>query len=114
MEHWFTHEAADGFNIVPAALPGGLDDFVDLVVPELQRRGLFRTEYEGTHAAREPRPAEAGQSARGAANGKSCIRIWGDRMGMTIKTLSLRAGGISGAGSAGSRRRTTIRPATSA
>jgi alkanesulfonate monooxygenase SsuD/methylene tetrahydromethanopterin reductase-like flavin-dependent oxidoreductase (luciferase family) len=47
MEHWFTHEAADGFNYVPAALPGGITDFVDLVVPELQRRGLFRTEYEG-------------------------------------------------------------------
>ena len=47
MEHWFTREAADGFNFVPAALPGGIRDFVDLVVPELQRRGLFRTEYEG-------------------------------------------------------------------
>ncbi len=47
MEHWFTDEAADGFNYVPAALPGGIRDFVDLVVPELQRRGLFRTEYEG-------------------------------------------------------------------
>ena len=32
---------------MPAALPGGIKDFVDLVVPELQRRGLFRTEYEG-------------------------------------------------------------------
>jgi N-acetyl-S-(2-succino)cysteine monooxygenase len=48
MEEWFTHEAADGFNYVPAALPGGIEDFVDMVVPELQRRGLFRTEYEGT------------------------------------------------------------------
>ena len=33
---------------MPPYLPGGLDDFVELVVPELQRRGLFRTEYEGT------------------------------------------------------------------
>jgi len=48
MEEWFTHEAADGFNYVPAALPGGIHDFVDLVVPELRRRGLFRSEYEGT------------------------------------------------------------------
>jgi len=47
MEHWFNSEAADGFNYVPAALPGGIHDFVDMVVPELQRRGLFRTEYEG-------------------------------------------------------------------
>jgi alkanesulfonate monooxygenase len=47
MELWFNSQAADGFNYVPAALPGGISDFVDLVVPELQRRGLFRTEYEG-------------------------------------------------------------------
>ena len=37
----------DGFNITPTHLPGGCEDFVELVVPELQRRGLFRTEYEG-------------------------------------------------------------------
>jgi FMN-dependent oxidoreductase (nitrilotriacetate monooxygenase family) len=47
MEEWFNGGAADGFNIMPQSLPGGLVDFVDLVVPELQRRGLFRTEYEG-------------------------------------------------------------------
>jgi len=46
MEHWFLNEAADGFNVMPAWLPGSLTDFVDLVIPELQRRGLFRTEYE--------------------------------------------------------------------
>ena len=44
---WFTAGAADGFNVMPAWLPGSLDDFVDMVIPELQRRGLFRTEYEG-------------------------------------------------------------------
>jgi len=47
MEHWFKNGAADGFNVMPAWLPGSLTDFVDLVIPELQRRGLFRTEYEG-------------------------------------------------------------------
>jgi alkanesulfonate monooxygenase len=47
MEDWFASGAADGFNYVPAALPGGINDFVNLLVPELQRRGLFRTEYEG-------------------------------------------------------------------
>ncbi|MFE7773406.1 LLM class flavin-dependent oxidoreductase [Streptomyces sp. NPDC057445] len=47
LEEWFTQGAADGFNIMPPHLPGGLDDFVDHVVPELQRRGLFRTEYTG-------------------------------------------------------------------
>jgi alkanesulfonate monooxygenase len=38
---------ADGFNVMFPYLPEGLDDFVDKVVPELQRRGPFRTEYEG-------------------------------------------------------------------
>src|SRR6202035_3098225 len=47
LEDWFVNEGADGFNIMPPYLPGGLDDFVDLVLPELRRRGLFRTEYEG-------------------------------------------------------------------
>ena len=46
MEHWFKDGACDGFNVMPAWLPGSLTDFVDLVIPELQRRGLFRTEYE--------------------------------------------------------------------
>ena len=47
LQHWFERGAADGFNLIPADMPAGLSDFVDLVVPELQRRGLFRTAYEG-------------------------------------------------------------------
>jgi FMN-dependent oxidoreductase (nitrilotriacetate monooxygenase family) len=47
IEEWLRAGAADGFNICPPYLPGGLDLFVDLVVPVLRRRGLFRTEYEG-------------------------------------------------------------------
>lgn len=47
LQEWFENEGADGFNILPPWLPTGLTDFVDLVVPELQRRGLFRTAYEG-------------------------------------------------------------------
>ncbi len=47
MEIWLDGEACDGFNIMFPYLPGGLDDFVERVVPELQRRGLFRTRYEG-------------------------------------------------------------------
>lgn len=47
LEHWFTTGAADGFNVLAPTLPHGLADFARLVVPELQRRGLFRTEYEG-------------------------------------------------------------------
>lgn len=48
MAGWFLTRGVDGFLIQPAYLPGGLDDFVDLVIPELQERGLFRAEYEGT------------------------------------------------------------------
>ena len=47
MEEFFFGNACDGFNIMFPYVPGGLDDFVDRVVPELQRRGLFRREYEG-------------------------------------------------------------------
>ncbi|MBV2132354.1 LLM class flavin-dependent oxidoreductase [Pseudomonas sp. MAP12] len=45
---WFENGAADGFNVMPPWLPGGLEDFIELVVPELRRRGLFRAEYAGT------------------------------------------------------------------
>ena len=47
IQDWFEHGAADGFNVMPPILPTGLTDFVDQVVPILQRRGLFRREYEG-------------------------------------------------------------------
>lgn len=47
LEHWFTQGAADGFNIMPPYLSGGLDDFVEQVIPTLQRRGLFRRYYAG-------------------------------------------------------------------
>ncbi|MBS7811582.1 LLM class flavin-dependent oxidoreductase [Roseococcus pinisoli] len=48
MEEWLEGRACDGFNVMFPYVPGGLDEFVDRVVPELQRRGLFRREYEGT------------------------------------------------------------------
>ncbi|WP_416424849.1 LLM class flavin-dependent oxidoreductase [Pseudomonas sp. App30] len=48
LEQWFVEGAGDGFNIMPPILPGGLDDFVQQVVPILQQRGLFRREYSGT------------------------------------------------------------------
>ena len=60
MEQWLVEDGSDGFNIMFPYLPAGLDDFVDRVVPELQRRGIFRQEYEG-RTLREnlglPRPA---------------------------------------------------------
>ena len=48
LEQWFSAGAADGFNLLFANLPADLDDFAELVLPELVRRGLFRTDYEGT------------------------------------------------------------------
>jgi alkanesulfonate monooxygenase SsuD/methylene tetrahydromethanopterin reductase-like flavin-dependent oxidoreductase (luciferase family) len=47
IEHWFRAGAADGFNLMPDVLPGGLEDFVDGVVPLLRQRGIFRHAYEG-------------------------------------------------------------------
>lgn len=61
IETWFTRGAADGFNIMPAVLPSGLDAFVDHVVPILRARGLLRSEYGPRSTLREryglPRPA---------------------------------------------------------
>ncbi|SFT31955.1 LLM class flavin-dependent oxidoreductase [Streptomyces sp. ok210] len=60
IEHWYDAGAADGFNIMPAVLPSGLELFVDRVVPILQERGLFRTEYTGATLREHyglPRPA---------------------------------------------------------
>lgn len=48
LQEWFENGAADGFNVMAPTFPEGLKDIVDLVIPELQRRGIFRTEYEGT------------------------------------------------------------------
>ena len=47
LEEWFRNEGADGFNLMPPVLPSGLDDIVELLLPELRRRGLFRSEYQG-------------------------------------------------------------------
>ncbi|WP_416423885.1 LLM class flavin-dependent oxidoreductase [Pseudomonas sp. App30] len=60
MQEWLEREGSDGFNVMFPWLPGGLDDFVDKVVPELQGRGIFRREYEGTTLRENlglPRPA---------------------------------------------------------
>ncbi|WP_428487690.1 LLM class flavin-dependent oxidoreductase [Rhodopila sp.] len=60
METWFRGRGVDGFLVQPPVLPAGLDDFVELVVPELQKRGLFREDYEGTTLRENlglPRPA---------------------------------------------------------
>ncbi len=70
MEAWLMSNACDGFNVMFPFLPAGLDDFVDKVVPELQRRGLFRREYEGTTLRENlglPRPENRNAAQRRAA-----------------------------------------------
>ena len=47
MQDWFEGDACDGFNITPTHLPAGCEDFVELITPELQRRGLMRRAYDG-------------------------------------------------------------------
>lgn len=47
LSDWFLYGACDGFNVKFPYFPGGIKDFVDYTIPELQTRGLFRTEYEG-------------------------------------------------------------------
>jgi alkanesulfonate monooxygenase SsuD/methylene tetrahydromethanopterin reductase-like flavin-dependent oxidoreductase (luciferase family) len=63
LQEWHEERAADGFNLMPPTLPGSLRAFADHVVPELQRRGIFRRDYEGTTLRDHlglPRPARAG------------------------------------------------------
>jgi alkanesulfonate monooxygenase SsuD/methylene tetrahydromethanopterin reductase-like flavin-dependent oxidoreductase (luciferase family) len=75
IERWFRAGAADGFNVMPDALPSGFDQFVDHVIPELQRRGLFRTEYQGStlreHLSLPVQPAVRRGPAELAAVGSS-------------------------------------------
>ncbi|MCJ2091144.1 LLM class flavin-dependent oxidoreductase [Methylobacterium sp. J-072] len=73
LEERFRKGGADGFNVMAPFLPGGLEDFIALVIPELRRRGLFRTEYEGrtlrenlglpfpAHRARTAAPLQAAE-----------------------------------------------------
>jgi alkanesulfonate monooxygenase len=71
MEEWFVKGACDGFNVMPPYIPGQLDDFCRLVIPELQKRGLFRTEYEGSTLRENlglPRPQNRYARARAGGN----------------------------------------------
>ncbi|HVI91374.1 MAG TPA: NtaA/DmoA family FMN-dependent monooxygenase, partial [Dongiaceae bacterium] len=75
LEERFLGYGADGFNVMPPTVPGGLDDFIELVIPELRRRGLFRSAYEGktlrenlglkfpVHQKHRQRPDDAGRVA---------------------------------------------------
>jgi len=80
MEEWFQGGGADGFNLLPTWLPGGLEEVVEMVIPEMQRRGLYRTAYEGRtlrenlglaypeHPAAAARRHGVAQALRGAAD----------------------------------------------
>jgi FMN-dependent oxidoreductase (nitrilotriacetate monooxygenase family) len=70
LEEWFVAGAADGFNLMPDMFPSGAEIFVDHVVPELRRRGIFRTEYTGTTLRDHlglPRPVSQYANAPGVA-----------------------------------------------
>ena len=77
MQEWFEGAACDGFNVTPATLPGGGEDFVDMVVPELQRRGLFRTEYQGQNAARKSWPEASDRPLQPATPGRRMTPVPG-------------------------------------
>ena len=70
MQIWFEEGAADGFNVMGPLLPSSLEDFVEHVIPILRKRGLFRTEYEGTTLRDHydlPRPVNRYRLAEAAA-----------------------------------------------
>mgnify|MGYP003700649765 CR=1 FL=1 len=68
MEHWHCNGAADGFNLLPAIVPGSLRDFCEMVVPELQRRGLYQQDYApGTLRDKLGLPYPGAAPARAAA-----------------------------------------------
>ena len=63
MEHWFRNGAADGFNVMPAWLPGSLEDFVDMVIPGIATPRPVPHRVRRPDLAGEPRPAEAARAA---------------------------------------------------
>jgi hypothetical protein len=75
MEQWFTAPACDGFVLASTSLPGSHEDVVRLLVPELQRRGLFHKDYEGPTLRENlglpiPRAADWHAARAGAADGQ--------------------------------------------
>ena len=74
MQEWFEGDACDGFNIIPSMFPDDFDSFVNLVVPELQRRDLFRKAYEG-NTLREHLGLKVPHSRYGTA-GKRMIQVF--------------------------------------
>ena len=69
LEQWFVEHACDGFVVSATHVPGSYEDFVRFVVPELQRRGLFRKDYAGRDLAREFGNADSGGGGMEATGG---------------------------------------------
>ena len=98
MEEWFTAPACDGFVLAATHMPGAYEDVVRLLVPELQRRGLFQKEYRGVHVARKPwaaDPARGGlvRRAEGGAM-RSLLFTPGNHARRVEKALTLPADGV--------------------
>jgi N-acetyl-S-(2-succino)cysteine monooxygenase len=78
MEQWFASRAADGFLLLPPVTPDAITDFVELVIPVLQKRNLFRREYEGLTLRENlglPRPIQPDRTARNySRNGEWMLR----------------------------------------
>lgn len=106
MEEWLVTEATDGFNIMFPFVPEGLDAFVDKVVPELQRRGIFRRDYEGTtlreHLGLPRRPTLFPRRLMAAL--RDCVRRQRGPCAASRVPRSL-TGNTGGAGARGSFRR---------
>jgi hypothetical protein len=66
VEEWLEHSGVDGFNLFPIPPSSGIDDICDLLVPELQRRGLFRTAYAPAERTLRERYLGAGRARYGA------------------------------------------------
>ncbi|MFE3149615.1 hypothetical protein ACFXJ6_23665 [Streptomyces sp. NPDC059218] len=79
IQKWFETRAVDGFTVISSYLPGALDSFVDLVVPELDRRGLLRPVWDGRDAAGPARPGAAGPPCSGPFSPEGCLihNAWG-------------------------------------
>ncbi len=69
LEEWFVSGLADGYVVMPAYFPGAFDDFVNLVVPELQRRGVYRKEYSGSTLREHLGQKDSGSVAQGGFGG---------------------------------------------
>ena len=92
LEERFVNYGADGFNVMPALLPDSLNDFIELVLPELRRRGLLSQRIRRPHAARSSRFRQAGVALCEPGRWKVCSPLRGSR---GIKKFASNCGGVT-------------------